>query len=281
MKLKTGLILIALIIIAGCDLFDEEETDDPVQEGLISLDGGAHTYMLHLPEGFHDDENFMNLYPLVIGLHGSTTSTSSYYVKNEVKNAYPCIYIAPNNTNIGFGGSNAAWIRQEIHSIMENKNYKIDRNRIYIIGFSMGAMGTTYLAQDLYTEYKYLTAAIIPAEGGYFNYIQSDEVRNHISCWFHLGSASQYYDNEADYKSAKEYYPGTLEIKKTGTLSYSNWNGSVTSYNTTDYTLKQVKTEIFKSTTYTDMGHTDAPVFKNPAVIEWLFNQNLANRDYY
>ncbi|MBN1499180.1 MAG: alpha/beta hydrolase [Spirochaetes bacterium] len=280
MKIKALTLLVALIFISGCDLFQDDKSYPPVQEGLVSLDGGTHTYMLHLPDGFRDEKNYMNLYPLVIGLHGSTTSTSSYYVKNEVRNAYPCVYFAPNNTNIGFGGSNAAWIREVVHSIIENKNYKIDRNRIYIIGFSMGGMGTTYMAQDLFTDYEYLTAAIVPAEGGMFDYIKSNKVRDHISCWFHIGSASSYYDQEADYKSAKKYYPGTLEIVKTGTFTYSIWNGTV-SYDITSYTLKQIKTEIFKSTTYAGMGHTDEPVFKNPEVIEWLFNQNTADRDLY
>ncbi len=289
-RLNRGTIFLLplLLLLAGCDLYSGLVLYPPVQEGLVSLEGGAHTYKLSLPEGFGEDGNFMNLYPLVISLHGSTSLTDHYYVVSEVRDAYPCVYFAPNNTNLGFGGDlggadNSAWIRAVIRGIIENRNYKIDRNRIYIIGFSMGAMGTTYMAQDLYTEYGYLTAAIVPAEGGWFGYMKSKEVLDHVCCWFHLGSASPYYDGEADYKEARKYYPGTLEIAAQGRLSYSNsWDPStVYSYDTATYTLRQAKRDIFKSTTYAGLGHSAGPVFKDPEVIGWLFDQNLANRDLY
>ncbi len=226
----------------------------------------------------------MNLYPLVIGLHGRTSLTNHYYVVNEVKDAYPCIYFAPNNSNLSFGGDldgadNSAWIRGELQSIIENKNYKIDRNRIYIIGFSMGGMGTTQMAQDLYTEYGYRTAAIVPIDGGYFQYIKSPQVLDSLSCWFHQMA----YNQESDYQCAKNYYPATLETETTGHITYSNsWDPeTVYSYDTTTYTLTQAKTEIFKLTDYHTSSHTAGPVFKNPEVIEWLFDQSLEKRDIY
>ena len=283
MNLKAVLLMMTLIL-TGCDFFSRQETYDPVQEGVISLDDGAHSYKLYLPEDFEEEENFMNLYPLVIALHGRTSLTDHYYVVSEVKDAYPCVYFAPNNSDLSFGGdldgaNNSAWIREELHSIIENKNYKIDRNRIYIIGFSMGGMGTTYMAQDLYTEYGYLTAAIVPADGGYFQYIKSSEILDSITCWFHQLA----YNQESDYQYAKEYYPGTLETITTGNITYSNnWDPDTEySYDTTTWTLTQVKTEIFKLTDYDTTSHTAGPVFKNSEVIEWLFDQNLENRDIY
>lgn len=269
-------------LLAGCSLAQDEQTYPPVQEGSVSLDGGTHTYKLLLPDGFEKPDNFMNLYPLVIGLHGSTTLTDHYYVVNEVKDAEPCVYFAPNNSNLSFGGdlkgvNNSAWIRETLHSIIKNPNYKIDRNRIYIIGFSMGAHGTTYMAQDLYTEYKYRTAAIVPADGGRFEYITSSEVRDHISSWFHQGAYSQ----ESDYKNAKAYYPGTMETVRDGHIDYFNsWDpATVYSYDTTVYTLIQAKAEIFKLTIYEGMGHTSGPVFKDPAVISWLFSKSISDRN--
>ena len=57
LKLKIFFALGAFLFFSGCDIFDDDKTYPPVQEGLISLDAGAHTYMLYLPPGFRDDAN--------------------------------------------------------------------------------------------------------------------------------------------------------------------------------------------------------------------------------
>lgn len=275
MKIWPLYLILFLLSLIGCDLFEPEESYAPVQEGLISLDDGTHSYKLFLPDGFEDDENYMTLYPLVIGLHGRTSSTTSYYVVNQVKDAYPCVYFAPNNTDQGFRGDNAAWIREELHSIIENKNYKIDRSRIYMIGFSMGGWGCTTLPQDLYKDYGYLTAAIVPVDGAYFPYIKSTEVLDNISCWLHQGT----YDLEDDYAYAKAYYSNTLETVVEGSFSYSNsWSpDTVISYDTTTYTLYQSNRKKTLLTIYHDMGHTAGPVFNNPEVVEWIFEKRTGN----
>jgi len=275
MKFKPVYLFLFLFLFSGCNLFISQDSYAPVQEGLIELEDGAHSYKLFLPDGFEDDENYMNLYPLVIGLHGRTSSTSSYYVVNQVKDAYPCVYFAPNNTNQGFSGDNSAWIRSVLHSIIENKNYKIDRNRIYVIGFSMGGWGCTTLPQDLYNDYGYLTAAAVPADGAYFPYIKSPEVLDNISFWFHQGA----YDLEDDYAAAKAYYSNTLETIVEGTFSYSNsWSpDTIISYDTTTYTLYQSNSKKILLTIYHDMGHTAGPVFNNPEVVEWIFEKRTGN----
>jgi hypothetical protein len=53
---------------------------------------------------------------------------------------------------------------------------------------------------------------------------------------------------------------------------------TVSGYECTTTTLTLTGVEIFKKSHYAGMGH-NAPAYGNPAVVEWLFNQHLLNRD--
>ncbi len=279
MKLNAFFAVLISLLIAGCGLSAPDQKYPAAQEGEVYVNGGVNRYKLILPEGFTDIENFMNVYPLVIALHGK--GSTGYYEVKQVIEGSPCVYFAPNNGSTSFGGSGGAWIREALHSILENPNYKIDKNRIYIIGFSMGGWGATMMPQDLYTDYGYLTAAIVPVEGGWFSYNKSVEVLDHLSCWFHFGNGSGSAYDAGEYQDAKKAYPHTVETRYDETISYSyDWAPStVYSWDTTQNILLQGRNEIVRQTVYDGMGHSASPVFMQGEVIEWLFAQNTRNRD--
>lgn len=263
--------LIITILSASCSL----NVDDIPKSGTFSE--GSHTYRLWLPPNFEDEYMLRQKLPLVIALHGRTSLTNHYYqpciVNNQAEyETYPCVYFAPNNSDQGFD-DNAAWIRDTINRIILDRRYRIDINRIYIIGFSMGAHGTTYMAQDLYDEYGYLVAGIIPADGGIYNSITSSIVRDNISYWVHYGA----YNQESDYQAAKTYHSSASETIETGSITYSSWNNTTYTYDWETKTLVKEGIEIFKITKYDGMGHTDGPVYEDPNVLEWLFDQNIQN----
>lgn len=247
------------------------ESDPEPVDGVITID--SNTYKVWLPSNLEESSV---RFPLVIGLHGSTSLTDVYYnpclYKTEDMENYPCIYIAPNNTNQGFG-TGAEWFRQELNTVIHNSKYKVDTNRIYIIGFSMGASGTTSMAQDLYDDYGYLTAGIVPADGGDLSSITSDEVRNHLSSWFHYG----HYSQESDYNIAKSYYVNATETTENGSITYTDWSGT-NSFESITKTLTEGGVEVFKITQYVGMGHTDGPVYKVSATLDWLFSLDITNR---
>ncbi|MCP4131109.1 MAG: hypothetical protein GY754_09025 [bacterium] len=274
-------IITGSLLILSCGHGEECPADRTIPDSGL-LDYGTNTYKLWLPYNFENEVNCRRRYPLVIALHGSTTLTDHYYqpcivgYNDEVqKKAYPSVYFAPNNTNIGFS-TNAVWIRELINTIIKNKSYQIDTNRIYIIGFSMGAHGTTYMAQDLYDDYGYIVAGIIPAGGGIYNYITATQVLNKTSMWFHYGSED--YDQESDYIAAKEYNYTAEESVKNGSITYTSWDQTVYTYPHETKTLTRNGVALFKITRYLGMGHTAAPVYEDPEVLKWLFNQSLENR---
>ncbi len=278
---STIIMTVLVLFLFGCsDISDECSTEHIIPDsGLLNY--GDDTYKLWLPPGFENAGNCKKKYPLVISLHGGTTLTNHYYQpciindEEEFEN-YPCLFFAPNNAKNKFGAygedevDNARWIRELIHNIIDDENYQVDVNRIYIVGFSMGAHGTTYMAQDIYDDYGYLTAAIIPADGGRFDYITSSEVRDNLSSWFHYG----HYNQESDYLSAKAYYTDSIESMENDSMTYTNWDGNEYTFPRETKTLTKNGIEIFKISAYEGMGHTDGPVYEDPKVLEWLFDQS-------
>ncbi len=278
--------IIFFVLVGGCnDISDTVEcsSDRIIPESGL-LNDGENTYKIWLPPEFEDYDNCNKKYPLMISLHGSTTLTDHYYQPCIVNDDYEfqeyhCIFFAPNNSNKKFGSynnedDNAGWIRELIYDIVEDENYQIDVDRIYIIGFSMGAHGTTYMTQDLFDDYGYLPAAIIPADGGVFSYITSEEVRDNISSWFHYG----HYNQESDYQDAKNYYVDAVETIDNDSITYTNWDDVEYTYSRETKTLMQNGIEIFKISGYEGMGHTDGPVYEDPEVLKWLFKQSVKNR---
>ncbi|MDC7220223.1 MAG: hypothetical protein PQJ59_09800 [Spirochaetales bacterium] len=261
---------------ATVTIHDEVSIPD---SGLLSY--GSDTYKLWLPYDF--ESNFTDeTYPLIISLHGSTTLTDHYFapfIVNDDQESidYPCLFFAPNNSNKTFNYDNAQWIREVIYNMIEDSTYRIDTNRIYIIGFSMGAHGTTYIAQDLYTDYGYVTAAIVPTGGGQYSYMSATELRDNTSMWIHYGLDGDY-SQESDYTEAKAYNSTAVETEDTCTVTYTNWAGTFSHVCETLTLTRTDGIEIAKRSTYDTMGHSSSGAFAGTRVLEWLFEQSLEDR---
>ena len=265
---------------------DNSTEDDSTEEftmpesGLIST--GSDTYKLWLPYDFESDASRSKKYPLLIGLHGGTTLTDHYFqpciVNDEQQSRdYPCVYMAPNNSNKGFA-ENAQWIREIIHDLVEDISYQIDTNRIYIIGFSMGAHGTTYMTQDLYSEYGYIAAGIVPMSGGMYSYLTSPEIRNNTAIWTNYGLNGDY-SQESDYVEAKIYNNTALESVSSDSVTYTHWdNVEYTHLRETRTLTRTDGVEIFHISTYEGMGHSYSAIFSDTRILNWLFEQSLLQR---
>lgn len=110
-------------------------------------------YLEYLPQGYHNNSS---LYPLVISLHGikerGTTSTDPNALKTSVQTVanvglpkyvkygqqYPFILISP-QLKTTYGTWPAAYVMDVINYV--KKNLRVDPNRIYITGLSLGGFG--------------------------------------------------------------------------------------------------------------------------------------------
>jgi predicted peptidase len=119
-------------------------------------------YLLFLPQGYQESKQS---WPLMLFLHGSGESgTNLAKVKAhgppkivETKPDFPFILVSPQSPRRG-------WTNQTLMALLDDviANYRVDTNRIYLTGLSMGGFGTWSLAAAHPEKF----AAIIPICGG-------------------------------------------------------------------------------------------------------------------
>jgi predicted peptidase len=124
--------------------------------------GAKLDYLLFLPQGY---EKSKESWPLMLFLHGSGESgTNLAKLKKhgppkvvESKPDFPFILVSPQSHGHG-------WTNQTLMALLDSvaSQYRVDRNRIYLTGLSMGGFGTWSLAAAHPEEF----AAIVPICGG-------------------------------------------------------------------------------------------------------------------
>ena len=121
-------------------------------------------YLLFLPEGYNSSDK---KWPLIFFLHGAgETGESVQKVKAtglpkllETKTDMPFVVVSPQSP---YGGWNADKLNSLLGEVIAK--YKVDPDRVYLTGLSMGGYGTW----ELGTSYPERFAAIAPICGGGF-----------------------------------------------------------------------------------------------------------------
>ncbi len=121
-------------------------------------------YLLFLPREYSGSST--NRWPLIFFLHGSgergsdvwkvATHGPSKYIETHPE--FPFIVIAPQCPN------RETWSREALMDLLDQavETYRVDTNRIYLTGLSMGGFG----AWELATSYPERFAAVAPICGG-------------------------------------------------------------------------------------------------------------------
>ncbi|WP_199756926.1 prolyl oligopeptidase family serine peptidase [Pedobacter sp. KBW06] len=119
-------------------------------------------YLLYLPEDYQQDS--LKKFPLVLFLHGSGERGNDLdKVKAqglprlvEAGKKFPFILVSPQSV--------ADWETRDLMLLLQGleKKYRIDDERLYLTGLSMGGYGSW----DMATKYPGLFAAVIPVCGG-------------------------------------------------------------------------------------------------------------------
>ena len=198
-------------------------------------------YLLSLPAGYEDSDR---RWPLMLFLHGSGESGESLakvkangppklIAGNE--RAFPCIVVSPQSPGRGWNPDYLAALLDDICA-----TYRVDPDRVYLTGLSMGGYGTWMLAATHPDRF----AAIVPICGG-GNPADADKLKG-LPIWAFHG---------ADDKTVK------LE----------NSEKMVDA-------LKAVGSDV-KFTVYPGVGHDSwTETYANPELYDWLFAQKRAAR---
>ncbi len=152
----------------------------------FTKDKASMPYRLLKPDGY--DKNGKDRYPLVVFLHGAfgrgTDNKSQLrsgveeFATDQARKKHPCFLVIPQCppdkqwTNVGWSDGKrnvplatsptepSALVLDLIEAL--SKEYRIDKDRIYLTGVSMGGYGTW----DLVSRRPDLFAAAIPVSGG-------------------------------------------------------------------------------------------------------------------
>lgn len=140
--------LLVMHLVKAQDFYDNKHTSEK----------NNIPYLISLPEGYEEKSE---AYPLLLFLHGGDRSNTKHHPKK---------YAAGQGINLDFlvaaphcsGG--CSWSRVDFEALVNEiaKDYRIDKNRIYITGYSMGGYGTW----NALMNYPDLFAAAAPICGG-------------------------------------------------------------------------------------------------------------------
>jgi predicted peptidase len=121
-------------------------------------------YLLYLPKGYESDST--KAWPLVLFLHGAGESGDNLnkvklhgppkLIENK-KMDFPCIVVSPQSARMGWNIDLLTALLDDIES-----RYRVDKDRVYLTGLSMGGYGTWSLA----AAHPERFAAIVPICGG-------------------------------------------------------------------------------------------------------------------
>lgn len=121
-------------------------------------------YLLYTPDGY---DTSTESYPLVIWLHGGDQGGSDIEkVKSsgipkliEEGKQYPFLVFSPQNPS-----EELLYPIEKVDAALEEvvSKYRVDRSRIYVVGFSRGGFGAWALAEQFPDKF----AAIVPIAGG-------------------------------------------------------------------------------------------------------------------
>jgi hypothetical protein len=215
------------------------------------------------PWGYNKSENGDRLYPLVVS--GCWGEGEGEYAK--VNKRYPAFVIDYQKNGVSDGEALAVWIDKAIAA-----GYRIDPDRIYLTGFSMGGSGSFPLAQGMYNKGKYF-AAIVRVAGQ----SQSDlgnEIAEKTAVWYHIGLN----DDAIRVEVARDALAFNRAYACNEDATESSATDSITGYDRTTVTLTRSGYEMFKYSEYVGMGHDPSPCYRDANLFPWMFSHSLSVR---
>tara|TARA_A100001011_G_scaffold130923_2_gene137971 strand:- start:1250 stop:2185 length:936 start_codon:yes stop_codon:yes gene_type:complete len=181
----------------------------------------GYSYVLRFPENFKKNKK----YPLVIFLHGGVNSdirrlngrirtVNSFYIPENDQ------YIIASPIKLGYD-----WSPKKIQDMLEDikLNLKIDLDRIYLTGLSMGGRGTFIVASELPDTF----AAIMPLSPHHtpYSYLPLADKVSHIPTFLHHSTN----DRTSKFSVANDMFEKLKKINENlvfdiGNSGHYGWN---------------------------------------------------------
>ncbi len=241
-------------------------------------------YYFCAPWNYEKDYNASRRYPLLVYLHGRDQDgyiRNLYYMgydnsdgyMNDVagafKKKYPCFIYVPQEAGSSF---DTAKLTNQIDAL--RAAYRIDDDRLYVHGFSMGGYGAYVLANDYYESTGRIFAGIIMLTG--WAPALNSAVAAKAGVWLMVGL-----QDDADVvASIRDGYAYLRDLPVNAGADETLRPGyPVCGHSAVTRRLRLHCVDIVNRTEFPVDGHfvTEFP-FRDPSVMEWLFSQSLQNR---
>ncbi|MCX6320059.1 MAG: prolyl oligopeptidase family serine peptidase [Bacteroidetes bacterium] len=196
-------------------------------------------YLLSFPNGYNADT--LKKWPLLLFLHGSGESGHDLekvklhgppQLLAENKNL-PFITISP-QSDVPYG-----WDIEMLYGLLQDakKRYRVDENRIYLSGLSMGGFGTISLAQKYPDEF----AAIAPVCGG--GDTSGAWKLRHIAAWFFHGAKDDVVPPAGSINLVNAIKPYNKDVRLTiyPEANHNSWDSTYNKPLLYDWLLRQSK----------------------------------------
>lgn len=280
-RLKHNPVLVSAFLIF-CTCSNDEpmtttETFNDADRPYFSYNSSSDYYWCK-PWNYDSEANKNRSYPLVVYLHGwggagdiSSLNYLGYDAKNgtnevarKFQTEYPSFVLIPQSTA-------DEWEPSKVIAEIEEfkKKYRIDTNRIYLIGYSMGGAGTYIVANSWYDYNQSLFAGIIRLVGQSQTTLR-ETIAQKTSVWLHVGLKDTQLRidvTRSAYNFLKSKHPDAAE---------SSVNTAINGVEATTLTLKKGTKEVAKKTEYSQLGHeVNLIPFEDSNLIKWLFEQKL------
>lgn len=254
-----------------------EEVDRPYFTDIVVSGVQDRGYFVE-PWNYGKTYNADRKYPLVIYCYGvgSTnqgidetfsacpnvfkTGSSGIYQVGTVGDKNPCFVYVTAPTEL-YTEDMAADDVVRVEWMIEN--YRIDTERIYYFGYSMGGQAAHYFVDSWYPSTGHQVAAINRNSGGYKPDILDSEVRE----WLHIGLS----DSEYRIENIRLVY-SNLKTNNPSGVEYID-NITIDGVSTTRYSYYVGNECIGRLCEYAGMGHTDDDYIYSNDVLDWVFNR--------
>lgn len=265
-------LFLAVTVMSACSLPVEEVAEpdadlNPVETFDETADAPAsmtfNSLPFQSPWGYGKAENASRLYPLFV---------SGYWNEGEgqyraVAERYPAFVLSYQHNTVDKGKALGEWITAAIAS-----GYRIDPNRVYLTGFSMGGSGSYPLARGMQSAGRYF-AAIIRVAGQSESDLKN-EIAEKTAVWYHIGLT----DTDTRVTVARQALALTRAYACNAEAVETTVTDTMGGYPRTTVTLTRSGSPMFKYSEYENMRHSSGACYQDPELFPWLFSHTLKNR---
>ncbi len=256
----------SLVACSGNEPSDPERELNPV-ESFTEADAPESFTLDSLgfagPWGYDKPENAERLYPLVVsGYWGEGLGEYA-----AVARRYPAFTLDYQKNGEADGEALAAWIDAAIAA-----GYRVDANRVYLTGFSMGGSGSFPLARGMRSGGKHFAAIVRVA--GQSESDLGDAIAAKTALWYHIGleDTATRVEVARDALARNRAYPCNASASETSVAD------TIAGHDRVTVTLTRSGRETFKYSEYAGMGHDPSACYRDERLFEWMFSRSLDGR---